>query len=201
MPLQKSQITRRKLIDTARAEFAEHGIAGARVDRIAEHSGVNKQRIYAYFGNKEGLFAAVISDTYEELGRQVPVPDTIEGMRRYVGAVFDYHAANSDLVRLLAWEGLHYGSNDFPGREERQAYYVHKSAAFSDALGIDSPTEAAHLLFSLIAMASWPFVVEQQRRLMTEPPAVPGGGRELLRESITHYGRTLIDSLSTPTKT
>lgn len=51
--------TREKLLAAARAEFAEHGIAGARVERIATQAGVNKERLYSNFGSKEKLFHAV----------------------------------------------------------------------------------------------------------------------------------------------
>ena len=51
--------TRRRLIDAARAEFAQYGIAGSRVDRIAANAGANKAQIYNYFGSKDQLFAAV----------------------------------------------------------------------------------------------------------------------------------------------
>ncbi|MFI9204835.1 TetR/AcrR family transcriptional regulator [Streptomyces sp. NPDC053048] len=195
MSTSRSELTRRKLIDAARTEFAEHGIAGARVDRIAELSGVNKQRIYPNFGSKEGMFAAVISDTYKDLAEQVPIPETIEAMREYVGVVFDYHARSSDLARLIAWEGLHYGANDFPGQEEREAYYLGKGRKLAGVLGIDDPREAAHLLLSLIAVASWPFVAEQQRRLMAGSESCTPEGRARLRESLVGYGRTLVDAV------
>ena len=53
--------TKRLLLDAATTEFSEHGLAGARVDRIAAAAGVNKERIYQYFGKKDDLFAAVLA--------------------------------------------------------------------------------------------------------------------------------------------
>ena len=49
------------ILDAALAEFADHGLGGARMDRIAERAGVNKRLIYYYFENKESLFLAVWS--------------------------------------------------------------------------------------------------------------------------------------------
>ena len=48
--------SRRRILEAAAEEFAERGIAGARVDRIAASSGVNKSQMYSYFGSKDGLF-------------------------------------------------------------------------------------------------------------------------------------------------
>ena len=164
------------------------------MDRIAERSGVNKQRIYAYFGNKEALFAAVMAKVYAHMSEAVPIPTTEEGLRSYVGEVFDYHR-QSDLVRLLAWEGLHYRDRPIPDEKEREAYYVHKTAALSLALGIDDPTSAARALIALIGVASWPFIVPQQRRLMLGPDGDTESGWALLRASVVAHGHSIIDNV------
>ncbi|AZP19162.1 MULTISPECIES: TetR/AcrR family transcriptional regulator [Streptomyces] len=190
----KAQATRAKLLEAAEAEFSEHGLAGARVDRIAERSGVNKQRIYAYFGNKEALFAAVMTKVYAHMSDAVPIPVTEEGLRSYVGEVFDYHR-QSDLVRLLAWEGLHYRDKPIPDEKEREAYYVHKTAALSLALGVDDPATAARVLIALIGIASWPFIVPQQRRLMLGPDGETESGWALLRASVVAHGHSIIDNV------
>ncbi|PWI16843.1 TetR/AcrR family transcriptional regulator [Streptomyces sp. Act143] len=190
----KAQATRAKLLEAAEAEFSEHGLAGARVDRIAERSGVNKQRIYAYFGNKEALFSAVMAKVYAHMSDAVPIPVTEEGLRSYVGEVFDYHR-RSDLVRLLAWEGLHYRDKPIPDEKEREAYYVHKTAALSLALGVDDPATAARVLIALIGIASWPFIVPQQRRLMLGPDGDTESGWALLRASVVAHGHSIIDNV------
>lgn len=53
--------SRQVILTAARDEFGEHGFAGARVGRIAQRAGLNKQLIYYYFGSKSGLFAAATS--------------------------------------------------------------------------------------------------------------------------------------------
>ncbi|GGV47306.1 HTH-type transcriptional repressor [Kitasatospora herbaricolor] len=190
----KAQETRGKLLEAAQEEFSEHGLAGARVDRIAERSGVNKQRIYAYFGNKETLFSAVLTRVYEHMGEQVPIPTSEQGLREYVGEVFDYHRRSGDLVRLLAWEGLLYRDRPIPNEKERETYYTHKTAALSVALGIDDPTAAARVLISLIGLASWPFIVPQQRRLMLGPDHDSEASWTLLRASVAAAGHVIIDN-------
>ena len=54
----------RRLLLAARKEFAAKGLEGARVDEIARQASVNKQLVYHYFGNKEGLYLRVLEDTY-----------------------------------------------------------------------------------------------------------------------------------------
>jgi AcrR family transcriptional regulator len=190
----KAQETRAKLLEAAHEEFSENGLAGGRVDRIAERSGVNKQRIYAYFGNKEALFAAVLSRVYEHMGERVPIPSDEAGLRDYIGQVFDYHRSSGDLVRLLAWEGLHYRDRPIPNEKEREAYYTHKTAALSLALGIDDPTASARVLIALIGLASWAFIVPQQRRLMLGPDHDSEASWVLLRASVVAGGHAIIDN-------
>ncbi|BCL80549.1 helix-turn-helix transcriptional regulator [Ktedonobacteria bacterium brp13] len=50
------QETKKRLLNAATNEFARRGIAGARVDRIADLAGCSKALIYDYFGNKDQLF-------------------------------------------------------------------------------------------------------------------------------------------------
>ena len=93
-----------RLIEAATGEFAAHGIAGARVDRIAAGAKANKQLIYAYFGSKEQLFDAVLDRNCEPLVQEVPFdPDDLPG---YVGRLFDYVVEHPEVVRLVLWAGL-----------------------------------------------------------------------------------------------
>jgi AcrR family transcriptional regulator len=60
--------TREKILNTARDEFVEHGLDGARVDRIAGRAGVNKAMLYYHFGSKENLYQTVIDSHFEMIG-------------------------------------------------------------------------------------------------------------------------------------
>ncbi|MGW1728340.1 TetR/AcrR family transcriptional regulator [Streptomyces sp. NPDC002306] len=99
-----SAATRARLLDAATAEFAAHGLAGARVDRIAEAAHANKQRIYAYFGSKEQLFDAVIEQVLA-VGTQT-VPFDAENLPDVAGQIFDDLVAHPHLMRLLFWKLL-----------------------------------------------------------------------------------------------
>lgn len=190
MQTDRTSLTRRKILDAARDEFAQQGIAGARVDRIAARSTVNKQRIYANFGSKEGLFAAAITDAYAHLSHHVPVPENLDEARRYVEKIFDFHSGDSRLARMIAWEGLYFGGGDFPDCDDRRAFYAGKCSKLATALGCPDPDDAAHLVLTLIAIATWPFVAEQQCALLSAPGE---DGLRALRTSLSAYGQVIID--------
>jgi Transcriptional regulator len=99
-----STATRKRLLDAAEAEFARYGIAGARVDRIAEAAGANKRLIYVYYGNKDQLFDTVLSAAVTRLAEAVPLtPDDLPG---YAGALFDHYVAHPEIFRLATWRSL-----------------------------------------------------------------------------------------------
>lgn len=102
--MRNAEATQEKILDAAFNEFAEHGIAGARVDRIASSARCNKNLIYIYFGGKEALFQKVLetnlSRVYEEIHFH---PDDLPG---YAMKVFDFAMNNPKLMRLIVWSNL-----------------------------------------------------------------------------------------------
>jgi len=98
--------TRRKLLAAARREFADSGLAGARVDEIAARAGVNKQLVYHYFGDKDALYLAVLEWVYEEI-REHERKLNLEGLpperaiRKLIESSFDHLASHPDFIVLL----------------------------------------------------------------------------------------------------
>ncbi|MBE9028232.1 TetR/AcrR family transcriptional regulator [filamentous cyanobacterium LEGE 11480] len=48
------------ILQGAMQEFLEHGYAGTSMDRVAAAAGVSKATVYSHFGDKAGLFAAMV---------------------------------------------------------------------------------------------------------------------------------------------
>jgi len=98
--------TRQKLLTAARREFANSGLAGARVDEIAARAGVNKQLVYHYFGDKDALYLAVLEWVYEEIRTQERKLN-LEGLpperaiRMLIESSFDHLDAHPDFIVLL----------------------------------------------------------------------------------------------------
>ena len=93
--------TKIRIIAAATQGFAAHGLAGARVGRIAMTAGANKERLYAYFGNKERLFGTVLRQTLSR--SDAWVPERAEDLGEATGELFDLAFRRPELVRLLAW--------------------------------------------------------------------------------------------------
>ena len=160
--------TRRRLKEAATAEFAEHGPDGTTMASIAERAGINKERLYKYFGDKQALFETVLTDELDKLAASVaPIPG-FEDIGEFAGRTFDYHAAHPQLVRLLLWEGLSGG----PVADEasRTAHYRDKARAYAAAQRdgvLDADLDPEHLVFLIIGLAAWWAAAPQLARMLT----------------------------------
>jgi AcrR family transcriptional regulator len=104
--------SQRDILEAALDEFAAHGLAGARMDRIAERAAVNKRLIYYYFENKETLFLAVLEQAYERIRgeeRQLELTqvEPTEAIRRLISFTWHYYLAHPEFLTLLNSENLH----------------------------------------------------------------------------------------------
>jgi TetR/AcrR family transcriptional regulator len=104
--------TKSKILAAAWHEFAQKGFAGGRVDAIAARSGANKRMIYHYYGDKEGLFIAVLEAAYDRarsaeqaLDLQHMAPEA--AMRRMVEFTFDSFVKDRSFIQLLNNENLY----------------------------------------------------------------------------------------------
>ncbi|WP_405578072.1 TetR family transcriptional regulator [Streptomyces sp. NBC_01190] len=99
-----AQATRDRLMKAAAQEFAEYGIAGGRVDRIARSARSNKAQIYHYFGSKEALFDALIDSLVVRTTTEIAMdPLDLPG---YAGRLFDGYEDHPEVARLATWYRL-----------------------------------------------------------------------------------------------
>jgi AcrR family transcriptional regulator len=99
-----AQATRARILAAATAEFSAHGLAGARVERIAAAARANKRLIYVHFANKEGLFVATLEQVLQDITRTVPL--TVDDLPAYAGRLFDYLLEHPHARRLSLWRQL-----------------------------------------------------------------------------------------------
>ncbi|OUM02709.1 TetR/AcrR family transcriptional regulator [Variovorax sp. JS1663] len=100
------------ILASARDEFAQRGLAGARMDSIAERAGLNKRLIYYYFGSKDDLFLAVLERTYadiREAEQQLHLDEVepVEAIRRLISFTWHYYLDHPEFITLLNSENLH----------------------------------------------------------------------------------------------
>lgn len=161
--------TQRRLRDAALVEFAARGFEGTTVASIAARSGVNKERLYSYFGDKKTLWELVLTTELERLSAAVDLTGVaLDDIGEFAGATYDYHAAHPELGRLLQWEGLQ--ASPPAHAAVRTTHYREKVDRFATAQRdglLDPDIDPAHLVFSLIALAAWWQTVPQLAEMIT----------------------------------
>ncbi|NER61683.1 TetR/AcrR family transcriptional regulator [Pseudomonas sp. MAFF212428] len=106
--------TRENILQAAVSEFVLQGLAGARVDAIAERTHTSKRMIYYYFNSKEQLYVEVLEKLYGDIRSTESNLHLAElaprqGIRRLIEFTFDHHDRNVDFVRIVCNENMHHG--------------------------------------------------------------------------------------------
>lgn len=185
------QETKRRLLTAATTEFAQRGIAGARVDRIAGLAGCSKALIYDYFGNKDQLFDAVYNAMVVTVMQEVPM-DALD-LAGYAGRLFDEYRAHPEILRLSTWDTLERGGMGMR-LEEVRAASQHKIAAIEQAQRDHrvsdrwSPEELLALILSICKM--WLFAAPTDAELGASQMSTQ-------RHTITEAVRCLVEGTNT----
>jgi len=91
VPLRQRQAleTRRAIARAARALFAERGFAAASIDLVADEAGVAARTVYAIFGTKKAILAAICEEWLIEAGVMEAVSQGLaeRDLRRRLGIV------------------------------------------------------------------------------------------------------------------
>lgn len=144
--------TKQRLLDAGTREFCDHGLSGARVDRIAERAGVNKERIYQYFGKKDAFFDIVVERALAAVMDDVPfIGGGPDALGDYAGRLFDRHVRDQTMARLLFWEGLERAGQPLAS-PERRARRDAKIAAVCAMLPGCSQRDAGDLLITILTL-------------------------------------------------
>jgi AcrR family transcriptional regulator len=183
--------TRRRLQEAATSEFADHGLHGTTVNRIARRAGVNKERLYNYFGDKQALFDTVLTAELQKLA-DAASPVDYDDVGAFAGRTFDYYAEHPELARLLQWEGLADGY--IADAERRTAKYrlkVERIGAAQRDGTLDDSLPPDHLAFLLIALSAWWHCVPQLAQMLTGADPSDANERARRRASVVAAARRL----------
>ncbi len=106
------EAVKENILMIATEEFAANGLSGANINVIAQRTTASKRMIYYYFGDKEGLYCAVLERVYALLRKSedmldVAGLDPVEALRRLVVATFDAHVNAPQFIRLVMIENIH----------------------------------------------------------------------------------------------
>jgi AcrR family transcriptional regulator len=187
-----AQATRELLLAAATEEFSEFGLAGARIDRIAERAGCNKRLIYVYFGDKDRLFDTALKRQIEILDQEVPF--TPDDLAAFAAARFDYVVAHPQTSRLAAWRTFERAE---PTEAEVRSYKIKVEA-------IEGAQKSGKLNTDIAAVDLFAMVLRLTESWLSAPPALRSLAAEDpdANQRIRQHRAALVDavcSFTTPT--
>lgn len=106
---QKMAETRKKLIKVARRAFAEYGYADTSMDKLTAEVGLTRGALYHHFGDKKGLFAAVVDQIDSEMAssaqQHLEQPDDLWEGLMLEGRTYIENALNPEFQRIVLRDG------------------------------------------------------------------------------------------------
>ena len=194
MATRDAEATKARIFEAATEEFAAYGIAGARVDRIAQHAQANKQLIYAYFGDKRKLFYKVLDKALVQVAEMVSTD--ITDLDRWVDEHIDYHNKHPEFLRLLMWEALEVAEEDTSRTADRAERYDVKKQKIADAQaqGLarkDMPP--AFLLLLMMGMVNYSSAMPQVKSLVLGSDYGPEDLRAWTKDAIKRVAARAAD--------
>lgn len=161
--------TRAKIMDAAREEFADRGLAGARIEAIARRAGLSKQLLYHYFPSKEALFHEILEEKFGQAHATPPEPLEPGALfrQRFTSATVD-----PTWVRFLTWEAAERAAEGpITAEEHRRASLARGAERIqrqqdAGVLPAELPTELLQL--AIHALALYPLAFPQVTRMITD---------------------------------
>ncbi|NMO01110.1 TetR family transcriptional regulator [Gordonia sp. TBRC 11910] len=162
--------TMSRILSAAKTEFAQYGLAGTRINRIAANARASKDRLYSYFESKEDLYAEVLRKWMTTTAETTALAE--DDVLGYVARLFDDYVANPENARLQQWAQLEITESLDPGdpRIVAARHAVGKIRAAQSAGYVDPSWDAAELLSMLTNIARVLALPERH-------PYLAGGGR------------------------
>ncbi|TCK27849.1 TetR family transcriptional regulator [Pseudonocardia endophytica] len=185
MPLtSRGEATRQRIVDVATEEFAEYGIAGARVERIVAAARTNKAQLYGYFGSKDGLFDAIFFESLERITNVVRIDAT--DLAGWAVRLYDEYLRRPDLIRLATWARLERRPAGHLVEDTQRLDDVKlRAIADAQAAGTVRSGDPFDVMAMVIAMSmAWSPVSNVYAATADEPDDVHEQRRTLLRESV-----------------
>lgn len=174
--------TQRQLLDAGATLFARHGYSGTTMDAIGRESGINKERVYSYFGSKSGFFAAVLDDQLATLLEALPISgDGPAAVGHYALALFDRLEARPELARLLAWESLEL--TEAVAAECRTDSCAALATGLTAALPGTTQADAEQLLLSVVTLVTGWWTLSRVADTILTGDTTPETRRETLRKN------------------
>ncbi|HEX7017047.1 MAG TPA: TetR/AcrR family transcriptional regulator [Cyclobacteriaceae bacterium] len=167
--------TEKVILEAAKRVFHERGLAGARMQQIADEAGINKALLHYYFRNKQQLFKAVFTEAFARLIPQIneifdadePLFDKIRTFtERYTALLMENHYLPGFIIQELNSNPNFASEYLTPERRPNPQKLLHQIQQ-EVASGTIVPIDPLQLVVSLLGLCLFPFIGAEMIRHVT----------------------------------
>ena len=197
--------TRRRILQAAIRLFARHGFHAVSVDQIVGQARVNKRMVYHYFGSKDALFEAALSEVYKrieeiefhavERGRSPR-----EKLSRLLESYFEFLDDEPEFTRLLQWENLEKGRHLTKENHllTKNPFLERFRAIVQDGVAAGefrSDLDVTHLMIHFIGLC---FIYHSNRFSLSQSLELDLGNRKVKERGLSQVLRLVFDGITNP---
>ena len=157
--------TRQRILGAALAEFSRKGLAGARVDAIAQRAQVNKRMLYHYFGDKQALYREIVRR--KAAAKAQSTRKNPSDLGAALASWYDEESSDLNWIRLLTWEALAGGSSGSDGARGEPFAAMKSWLEAEQASGRVAKLDPEHLMLAFLAVDMFPVAFPQLTRAVT----------------------------------
>ena len=198
---QKDASTQDRILEAARKVFIEKGMAGARMQDIANEAGINKALLHYYFTSKDMLFEQIFSNTSktfiphvnELLQSDIPLFEKIE----HICADYISMVMRNPFMPLFLINEVNKQSSDFLkrmwGKQKPDLSKFIEQVKQEVKKGTIKPIHPAHLYMNIMSMCVFPFLGKPMMQFMTK--LTDKEFNQLMEERKKLVSQLIIDSI------
>lgn len=167
--------TEEQIIEAARKIFTRKGLAGARMQDIADEAGINKAMLHYYYRSKDALFELVFSEALDKMiGRMNVILEgelSFEEMIRALVENYIQQIGDNPYLPVFVMNELHQQPAEFLQRLQQRRHFPNV-ARFLGAVqhasdtGKIRPVNPIQLMLSIISMCIFPFMARPMAQLV-----------------------------------
>jgi TetR/AcrR family transcriptional regulator len=205
-PLQRNpDRTRRRILQAAIRLFARHGLHAVSVDEIVGQARVNKRMVYHYFGSKDALFEAALSDVYRRI-EQIEIHALARGssprqkLARLLESYFAFLDDEPEFTRLLQWENLEKGRHLTKSNHllTKNPFLARFQAIIDDGIASGEfrrDLDVPHLLIHFIGLC---FIYHSNRYSLSQSLELDLGAAEVKARGLRQVLHLVFEGIASP---
>lgn len=167
--------TEEQIIEAARKIFTRKGLAGARMQDIADEAGINKAMLHYYYRSKDALFELVFSEAFDKMiGRMNEILEGQLSFQEMIRALVENYIqqiGENPYLPVFVMNELHQQPAEFLQRLKQRRHFPNVARFLgavqqaSDA-GKIRPVHPVQLMLSIISMCIFPFMARPMAQLV-----------------------------------